>query len=187
MTGRLLGRLLRSFRAGPRHLARNHPALRAIPDSIRLQSASFASGGAMPRRCAGSGVGDNISPSLAWSGVPSATEELVLIMEDPDAPLRKPVVHMIALGIAPTRTWFPEGALSQAANGDVRFGIGSFNRQGYQGPRPVPGHGPHHYLLQMLALRKPLLFKEPPKLEAVLAAVDGSVLACGQIVGLFER
>jgi Raf kinase inhibitor-like YbhB/YbcL family protein len=141
----------------------------------------------MPPRCAGLGVGENISPALEWSGVPPAAQELVLIMEDPDAPLRKPVVHMIALGIAPARASLPEGALSQAANGDVRFGIGSFNRQGYQGPRPVPGHGPHHYLLMMLASRKPLLFKQPPKLEAVLEAVDGKVLAWGQLVGLFER
>jgi Raf kinase inhibitor-like YbhB/YbcL family protein len=187
MTGRLLGRLLRSVRAGPRHLARNHSAIRAVPDSIRLQSTSFTSAGTMPSRCAGLGVGENISPALGWSGVPVATEELVLIMEDPDAPLRKPVVHMIALGIEPARTSFCEGALSHGVNGDVRFGIGSFNRQGYHGPRPVPGHGPHQYLLQMMALRKPLLFNEPPKLDAVLAAADGNVLAWGQIVGLFER
>jgi len=141
----------------------------------------------MPRRCAGLGVGENISPALEWSGVPSPAQELALIMEDPDAPLRKPVVHMIALGIAPTRTSFAEGALSRGTNGDVRFGIGSFSRKGYQGPRPVPGHGPHRYLLQMLALRRPVLFKEPPKLDAVLAAIDGNVLAWGQIVGLFER
>jgi Raf kinase inhibitor-like YbhB/YbcL family protein len=187
MIGRLVGRLLRGVRAGPRHLARNHPAIRAVPDSIRLQSTSFTSGGTMPPRCAGLGVGENISPALGWSGVPAATEELVLIMEDPDAPLRNPVVHMIALGIGPARTSFSEGALSHGVNGDFRFGIGSFNRQGYHGPRPVPGHGPHQYLLQMMALRKPLLFNEPPTLDAVLAAADGNVLAWGQIVGLFER
>jgi Raf kinase inhibitor-like YbhB/YbcL family protein len=141
----------------------------------------------MPARCAGLGVGENISPALEWSGVPAATQEIVVIMEDPDAPLPRPVVHMIALGIASARTSFSEGALSQGANGDVRFGIGSFNRRGYHGPRPVPGHGPHRYLLQMLALRKPLSFREPPKLDAVLAAADGNVLAWGQIVGLFER
>jgi Raf kinase inhibitor-like YbhB/YbcL family protein len=187
MTSRLLGRLLRGVRAGPQGLARYHPALTAIPDSIRLQSGSFTSGGKMPARCAGSGVGENISPALEWSGVPAAAQELVLIMEDPDAPLWKPVVHMIALGIAPARTSFSEGALSQGGNDDVRFGIGSFSRRGYHGPRPVPGHGPHRYLLQMMALRTPLLFKEPPKLDAVLSAAAGNVLAWGQIVGLFER
>jgi Raf kinase inhibitor-like YbhB/YbcL family protein len=187
MTSRLLGRLLRGFRAGTRHLARNHPSLRAVPDSIRLQSASFASGGAMPTRCAGLGVGENTSPALQWSGVPAETEELVLIMEDPDAPLRRPVVHLIALGIAPSRTSFSEGALSQGVPGDVRFGVGSFNRQGYHGPRPVPGHGPHKYLLQVIALEKSLQFQEPPTLDAVLAAANGNVLARGEIVGQFER
>jgi Raf kinase inhibitor-like YbhB/YbcL family protein len=141
----------------------------------------------MPARCAGWGVGENISPALEWSGVPVATQELVIIMEDPDAPLPRPVVHMIALGIASGRMAFSEGALSQGASGDVSFGVGSFNRRGYHGPRPVPGHGPHRYLLQMLALGQPLSFQEPPKLDAVLAAADGNVLARGQIVGLFER
>jgi Raf kinase inhibitor-like YbhB/YbcL family protein len=187
MSGRLLGKLLRGFHAGPRHLARHHPALRDVPDTIRLQSASFASGGTIPTRYAGLGVGENISPALQWSGVPGSSRELVLIMEDPDAPLRRPVVHMIALGIAPTRTSFSEGALSPGASGEVRFGLGSFNRTGYHGPRTVPGHGAHRYLLQMIALRNPLNFTQPPKLDAVLAAAAGNVLAWGQIVGLFER
>jgi Raf kinase inhibitor-like YbhB/YbcL family protein len=141
----------------------------------------------MPTRCAGLGVGENTSPALQWSGVPAETEELVLIMEDPDAPLRRPVVHLIALGIAPSRTSFSEGALSQGVPGDVRFGVGSFNRQGYHGPRPVPGHGPHKYLLQVIALEKSLQFQEPPTLDAVLAAANGNVLARGEIVGQFER
>jgi Raf kinase inhibitor-like YbhB/YbcL family protein len=186
MIGRLPGLLLRGCRAGPRHLARNHPALRNVAELIRLQSATFPCGGTMPARCAGLGVGENVSPALQWSGVPPGTEELILVLEDPDAPLRRPVVHLVALGIAPGRTSFPEGALSQVAD-DVRFGVGSFDRRGYHGPRPVPGHGPHHYLFQLIALSKPLSFEEPPKLGGVLAAAGGNVLAWGQIVGLFER
>jgi phosphatidylethanolamine-binding protein (PEBP) family uncharacterized protein len=51
----------------------------------------------------------------------------------------------------------------------------------------VPGHGPHKYLLQVIALEKSLQFQEPPTLDAVLAAAKGNVLARGEIVGQFER
>ena len=187
MTASILGRLLRGIRAGDRHLARNHPALKAASDTIRLRSETFGADGPIPVRCAGHGVGQNISPQLAWSGVPDATEELILIMEDSDAPLPRPVVHLMALGISPSQTSFAEGALSKGASVSVRFGVGSFGRQGYQGPRPVPGHGPHRYRFQVTALKTPLRFDQPPKLEAALAQANGNVLAWGQLIGLFER
>jgi Raf kinase inhibitor-like YbhB/YbcL family protein len=187
MTVRILGNLLRGVRAGDRYLACNHPALTAAPATIRLHSKSFASDELMPLSCAGPGVGPNNSPQLAWSGVPAGTQELVLIMQDPDVPLPKPVVHLIAHGIAPAQSSFAESTLSQGTGGDIRFGAGSFGRQGYQGPRPVPGHGPHRYVFQMIALGSRLDFIEPPKLGAVLAAAGGNVLASGQLVGLFER
>jgi Raf kinase inhibitor-like YbhB/YbcL family protein len=187
MTVRVLGRLLRGVRAGDRQLACNHPVLTAAPATIRLHSKSFASGEMMPRSSAGHGVGANISPQLAWSDVPAATEELVVIMQDPDAPLPRPVVHLIAYCITPAQASFAEGALSQGAGGNVRFGMGSFRRQGYQGPRPVPGHGAHRYVFQLVAVKSRLRFNDPPKLHAILAEMSGNVLASGQLVGLFER
>lgn len=187
MTMRILGKLLCGVRAGDRHLACNHPALTAAAATIRLHSESFASDRLMPQSCAGHGVGPNISPQLAWSGVPAGTQELVLIMQDPDAPLPRPVVHLIAHGIGPAQSSFAEGGLSRGAGGGIRFGAGSFGRQGYQGPRPIPGHGPHRYVFQIIALESPLHVSEPPKLDTVLAAARGNVLASGQLVGLFER
>jgi Raf kinase inhibitor-like YbhB/YbcL family protein len=187
MTVRILGRLLRGVRAGDRQLACNHPALTAAPATIRLRSKSFATGGIMPPNSAGQGAGPNISPQLEWSGVPAGAHELVLIIQDPDAPLPRPVVHLIAYGIAPARSSLAEGALSQDTNGDIRFGLGSFRQQGYQGPRPVPGHGAHRYVFQLVVLKSRLRFNDPPKLRAVLAGMSGNVLASGQLVGLFER
>lgn len=109
---RCLGRLLRRVRAGDARLAWNAAGLRDAPAGIALTSPAFADGGAMPQLCAGEGVGDNLSPPLAWSGLPDGTKELVLIVEDPDAPLRRPAVHLIAAGIAPDRAGVPEGALT---------------------------------------------------------------------------
>jgi hypothetical protein len=85
----MIGRLLRGVRAGDRDLVCNSQALRDAPATIGLHSASFAEGGLMPPRCAGPGVGENVSPQLGWSDVPEGATELVLIMQDPDAPLLK--------------------------------------------------------------------------------------------------
>ncbi len=110
---RLIGRAFYRLRARDRHLAWNAPALAAVPDGISLGSPAFAAHAAMPPRHAGDGVGDNLSPPLAWSGVPTGTAELVLIIEDPDAPLPRPVVHAIATGIPPHWQGLPEGALAR--------------------------------------------------------------------------
>jgi phosphatidylethanolamine-binding protein (PEBP) family uncharacterized protein len=82
--------------------------------------------------------------------------EVVLIMQDPDAPLPRPVVHLIATGIPPECSSLSEGALSPAASRTINFGRGSFGRIGYAGPRPVRGHGVHRYLFQIFALAERL-------------------------------
>jgi hypothetical protein len=179
--------MLRGIRASDKHLAWNSPAIRSAPEILALTSATFAEGGQLPPRCAGRPVGDNISPALAWSGVPAAAEDLLLIMEDPDAPLPRPVVHMVATGIDPTRSGFAEGALSEGADPAIRFAVGTFSRRGYHGPRPVPGHGPHRYIFQLLALKRRLEFDRQTSVAKILAAAPGQVLARGRITGLFER
>ena len=52
--------------------------------SLVLTSAAFAALGAIPTHhtC----EGPDVSPPLAWTGVPAAAKSLVLIVDDPDAP-----------------------------------------------------------------------------------------------------
>ncbi len=188
MKKHFVAKLLRNVHAGEEHLAWNHPAVRSAPSSIQLTSTAFAPGTAIPVRYAGKGVGQNISPDLAWSDLPENTVELVLVMEDPDVPLRRPLVHLVAMAIPPTIAGLPEGALS----GDIaplrlQFGRGSFNRIGYAGPRALPGHGLHRYLFELFALSRHLDFARPPKLAKLLQAMHGSVLARGQLEGTFEQ
>ncbi|MGH9259637.1 MAG: YbhB/YbcL family Raf kinase inhibitor-like protein, partial [Acidimicrobiales bacterium] len=52
--------------------------------TITLRSPAFADGDSIPRRF--SCDGDDVSPPLEWSGAPSSTVELALLVEDPDAP-----------------------------------------------------------------------------------------------------
>jgi phosphatidylethanolamine-binding protein (PEBP) family uncharacterized protein len=78
MSKHLIARLLRGVRAGEKHLAWNHPAIRSAPSSIQLTSTAFAPGAPIPVQYAGKGVGQNISPDLAWENIPDGAVELVL-------------------------------------------------------------------------------------------------------------
>jgi Raf kinase inhibitor-like YbhB/YbcL family protein len=184
---RLIGKALRGLRAGDRHLAWNDPAFATAAAAIRLTSPAFAEGGAIPVRYAGAGVGDNVSPPLTWSGVAAEATELVLVMQDPDAPLPRPVVHVIATGIAPSGHGLAEGALGPSVSPQIRLGRASFGRRAYAGPRPLPGHGPHRYVFQLVALHAPLVLARPPNLRELLFALRGNALARGWLIGTFEQ
>jgi Raf kinase inhibitor-like YbhB/YbcL family protein len=186
MNARWIGRILRSVRAGERHSASNHAALLDVSGVISLKSEWFLNGKQMPLRSAGIGVGENISPPLSWSGVPAGTVELAILMEDPDAPLPWPFVHMIAYRISPDKSGVAAGALAREAAG-AAFGRSTAGAQGYMGPRPVPGHGPHRYIFQILALSRCTAFSSAPKLKAFLHGISGTVIGRGILVGTYER
>ncbi|MGW4249648.1 YbhB/YbcL family Raf kinase inhibitor-like protein, partial [Nocardia sp. NPDC004722] len=178
-----IGRLLRPVRAGMDSTAWFHASLREVPETLVLGSTAFADGEPIPRRHAGAGVGEDISPALHWSGVPPEAAELILIIEDPDAPLRRPVVHGLFTGIDPGRTGLPEAALDAGnTTAGLVAGLGSFRRRGYAGPRPVPGHGAHRYLFQLLALDRASGSTLTATHSTTLAAIDGHVLARGKLI-----
>jgi Raf kinase inhibitor-like YbhB/YbcL family protein len=191
MTMSLLGRLLRGVHAGEKDMAWNHPAVAGAPATLTLTSSAFAHGGAMPRRHAGSGVGDDVSPPLAWSAPPPGTKELALVMEDPSAPVPRPFVHLVVYAIAPATTAIPEGAASgaaaDAAHDGFAIGANSLRRRRYMGPRPVPGHGPHSYVFQLFAFDRRIQWAKPPTRGDLLQAVHGAVLARGRLDGIYER
>lgn len=188
MNIRFLGRLLRSRRAGMDNIAWHHPSIAHAPELITLSSPAFADETAIPQRHAGKGVGDDVSPALRWTGIPTATAELVLIVEDPDAPLRRPIVHAVVTGIPPTTTALAESALDAATDHpEISIGTGAFGRRGYAGPRPIPGHGPHRYVFQLFALDRPTGLGPDATLASVLKAIDGHVLARGKLTGIYER
>jgi Raf kinase inhibitor-like YbhB/YbcL family protein len=182
----VLGYLLRGVHAGETHLAWNEAATARAPASITLRTDAFPAGGLIPVRYAGRGVGDNISPGLRWSPTPAGTAEWVLIMQDPDAPLPRPFVHLIAYGISAETTELEEGALSAPCS-RVRAGRNTFGRSAYAGARALPGHGLHRYVFQLFALDRCLSFTKPPHLRALLQAMQGSVVARARLDGFFER
>ncbi|MFI1914094.1 YbhB/YbcL family Raf kinase inhibitor-like protein [Nocardia sp. NPDC020380] len=182
---RPLARLLRPVRAGVTRTTWYHPATATAPESITVTSNAFEEGAPIPLRHAGKGVGEDISPQLSWSGTPSGTAELVLIIEDPDVPLPRPIIHGLFTGIDPANAEIPEGTMDLGT--DLRTGTGAFGRRGYAGPRPIPGHGPHHYIFQLYALDRPSALPEGAPLPDTLTAITGHVIARGRLTGTYER
>lgn len=154
------------------------------PCTITVTSPAFVAGGAIPRRHAGSGVGDNVSPELHWQGVPAGTEALVLLLDDIDVPLPKPLFHNAAV-LDPDRESVAEGEFVDGTPG-LRNVATMLSKTGYSGPRPIPGHGPHRYRFHVIALARRVP-EDAKSVKAVLAAASGQVLARGTLTGVYER
>jgi phosphatidylethanolamine-binding protein (PEBP) family uncharacterized protein len=176
----LLGKLLRRFRAGENKSPLAAPEY-AVAATIDVTSPAFTDGGAIPQKHAGKGVGDNVSPALQWTSVPDA-KQLVLIMDDLDVPMPKPLMHTIAV-LEPDLGGLGEGELKPGTTG-VRL-VKAFGDT-YVGPRPIPGHGPHHYRFLVFALDQRIP-DDVADHGALLAAMAGHVVARGALTGTYER
>ncbi len=186
----MLGKLLRRVRAGKRKLMMYRAEIAGVPETIRVTSRSFLHEGKMPTRL--TQLGENLSPAIEWQCLPATTCDIMVIMEDPDAPLISPFVHTIVYNLYP-QSAIPEGAIpnSMDTTGHAwltppRMGKNSFGKMAYIGPGPLPGHGPHHYYVQVFALDFTPAFPRPPSRQAVIHAIRGHVLAKGFMVGTFE-
>lgn len=184
-----IGRMLKNVRAGEAHLLCRQAEIVTVRPCVVLGSSAFVDGGSIPAEYAGHGVGTNESPPLHWSGVPDRTAELVLVVEDPDAPLPRPFVHLIATGIAPQIRSFARNALSAdvAAARGIALGRNTFGRREYAGPRALPDHGPHRYVFTIFALARRLPASHPYNKRRLLTALEGSVIGWGRLDGFFER
>ncbi len=148
--------------------------------SIEVSSPAFEPGGAIPRKH--TGEGEDVSPALTWTGVPDETKEIALICDDPDAPTPAPWVHWVVYKIPADRTGLPEGDTQGALEGKNDFG-----GTGYGGPMPPRGHGVHRYHFKVYALDTELEVAAGLTKERLLEAMEGHVLAEGELIGTYER
>jgi Raf kinase inhibitor-like YbhB/YbcL family protein len=182
-----IGRALRNRRAGQDTLAWNGSEVQA-PENFSLASPAFEHGARIPARHRGRIFGPNISPELEWTSPPAGSVELVLIIEDPDAPRPTPATHALAIGIDPALRGLPENALVQPSPvTGIRHGAGPLGRRGWAGPMPVPSHGPHFYVFQLYALDRALALPEKFTLADALAAMKGHVIGRARLDGTYEN
>jgi len=142
---------------------------------MRLDSPAFTDGAAIPRRH--TAEGRNLSPPLLWSGLPSQTRSLCLILDDPDAPAGL-WVHWVVYDIPALSLGLPEGTprLPRLADGSCQgrcWGVQRFSRLGYHGPQPPPGPA-HRYRFTLTALSERLDWPPgatAPQLRQAIAAL----------------
>ena len=183
-----LGSALANIRAGHDKLTLARLDL-AGAASLDLTSPAFAAGGRLPVRFTADGEG--VSPPLLWRGVPEGTASLALIVEDPDAPTPRPMVHAIVVDIDPALDNLPEGAIRPDGAGADGKDVGRNSQfgEGWLPPDPPTGHGSHDYVFQLLALSADADAddKVSPGRSGFVDHVQGRVLAAGVLVGTYSR
>lgn len=150
---------------------------------ISVTSIAFKEGEMIPRKYTCDG--DEVSPPLAWSGIPADTKSIALIADDPDAP-RGDWVHWLMINIPPDVKGLPENIVpketlengaTQGKNDGGGFGYGS----------PCPPSGTHRYYFKIYALDTKLNIGSALTKKSLLKAMEGHILAEGRLMGRYKR
>ena len=158
--------------------------------TIQITSTAFEHGEPIPRKYTGEGA--DVSPPLAWTGLPEGTKELVLICDDPDAPTPEPWVHWVIYKIPADAEGLPEGVAHDprlknpagALQGKNSWTAGRMI--GYRGPMPPPG-SPHRYHFRLYALEAKMVAESGLDKKTILAEIKDHILAEGELIGTYER
>ena len=156
--------------------------------TIKVESPAFVNNAKIPMKFTGDG--EDVSPVLTWSNLPTGAKELALICDDPDAPTSEPWVHWVIYRIAADAKGLPENVAKTASPAEPKGalqGKNSWSKIGYGGPAPPQGHGVHHYHFKLYALDAPLTVASGSDKKGLLAAMKGHILAQGELVGIYER
>jgi len=153
--------------------------------------------------------GEEKSPPLAWTGAPEGTQSFALISDDPDAVefelgVLSPRVHWLIWNIPAEGTELAERVATTtdvlAIGLNTRQGINDFSQIGWSGPCPPPNimsvsqhlsdsqklqktQYPHAYRFTVYALDTELDLAAGANKNDLLAAMDGHILAGGELIG----
>ena len=149
-------------------------------NNMELKSTSFKHNSIIPSKYTCDG--ENINPNLYMENVPDNAKELVLIVDDPDAPAGT-WIHWTVWGIDPAINTIKEGELPEGA----REGLTSFGTVGYGGPCPPEGSGAHRYSFRIYALDKKIKLPAGSALDELQKEMQGDVVASAEIIGLYSH
>ena len=145
---------------------------------LKVSSPAFAEGAEIPAKF--SRDGGNANPALRISGTPLEAKSLVLIVDDPDAPVGL-FTHWLVWNVDPKTTEIAEHSVPRGAI----QGTNDFPGQRYDGPQPPSGT--HRYYFKIFALDQPLTLRAGAKRKELDTAMKGHVIAQGQLMGRFTK
>jgi hypothetical protein len=152
--------------------------------TLSVSSTAFQEGGRIPDKytC----QGQDISPPLVWGEPPAGTQSLALIVDDPDAPAGV-FTHWVLFNIPSDSRELPEAVPTQAElPSGARQGKNDFGKIGYGGPCPPSGNL-HRYQFTIYALDQTLDLKAGVSKSQLVDAMQGHILARGQLTGTYQR
>jgi len=151
---------------------------------LTVSSTAFTDGQSIPVKYTSQGA--DISPPLHWDGAPAATQSFVLFCDDPDAP-GGTWSHWVVFNLPSATNSLPEAVpSSEDLPGGAHQGLNSFQKIGYGGPAPPAGPA-HRYYFKVYALDTILSVQARPDESVVLQAMQGHILAQGQLMGRYQR
>ena len=149
---------------------------------IKIESSAFKNEGMIPSKYTCDG--ENVSPQLTWVEPPADTKSFALISDDPDAP-GGTFVHWVVYNISPDARELPENVKIKAISPDAVEGTTHFGEEGYGGP--CPPSGIHRYYFKIYALDATLELKPGAGKNVLLKAMEGHILAKGELMGKYSR
>lgn len=151
---------------------------------LQLSSPSFS--GTIPDRYASCSGQTGNSPALTWAAPPAGTRTFALVVTDPDAPFGT-FTHWLLWNLPADTRSLPEGVPTEPRlPSGARQGRNSFGKLGYGGPCP-PGGAAHRYLFDLYALDTTLALPPGASKKDLLQAIQGHIVAAGQLIGRYPR
>lgn len=124
--------------------------------------------------------GQDLAPELIISDVPTGTKELVLIVDDPDAPIGT-FVHWLLYNLPPETTKIDNNNLPSG----TKQGFTDFRKNGWGGP--CPPSGVHRYFFKLYAIDKTLDLPEGANKAKLENSIKGHIIEQAQLIGLYKR
>lgn len=124
--------------------------------------------------------GEDAAPELTISEVPSDAKSLVLIVDDPDAPMGT-WVHWLVYDIPVSTTKIDAKNLPKEA----KQGMTDFGRVGWGGP--CPPSGTHRYFFKIYAIDKVLDLPVGATKSQLEHAIKEHIIEKTELIGLYKR
>lgn len=124
--------------------------------------------------------GEDAAPELIVSDVPQGAKELVLIVDDPDAPMGT-WIHWVVYNLPPSTKKIEYNSLPP----ETKQGMTDFGRVGWGGP--CPPSGTHRYFFKLYAIDKTLVLPQGATKAQVEKEINGNIIEKAELIGLYKR